>query len=144
MNNAIETCDSVANIRLANKNDVNSIIILIQGLADHEKHTGSIASKQYIESSFFDTQCPIEIYVIEIKGTIIGMGHIMMFPSTFSGKHQIFLQDFVILKEFRGKGHGREFIKFISRIALERNCKKITWNFFAWNEEAASFYKKLG
>ena len=131
-------------IRLATKQDLEPIMMLIQELANHENYKGDIASKEYIEQSFFDNACPIEIYVIEVEGTVIGMGHLMMFPSTFSGKHQIFLQDFVVSKDCRNKGYGREFIKFISKLALERNCKKITWNFFEWNKEASDFYNKIG
>lgn len=131
-------------IRSARKEDIDSIIELVQELADHEKYTGPIASKEYLVSSFFNEPSPIDIHVIEVDGHIIGMGHTMIFPSTFSGKHQLFLQDFIIREEFRGKGYGKEFIKYISKIALERNCGKITWNFFAWNEPAAGFYKTIG
>ncbi len=130
-------------IRLATPSDTNAIVSLIRELADTENHTGPIASPEHIEQSFFGPSSPIHIYVMEHENQIVGMAHLMVYPSTFTNKHQAILQDFVIAQSHRGQGLGRKFMQFLSELALEKNYRKIDWLFLKDNEPAAEFYKKI-
>lgn len=131
-------------IRLAKKGDIYDVLVLTQQLADSENYPEPIATKEFIENSLFKKQSPISVYLIEDVGRVVGMGHVIVFPSTFSGRNYMFLQDFVVHKDFRNKGYGKKFIKFLCELAIKNNCKKITWNFLTWNTGAAEFYKKVG
>ena len=64
--------------------------------------------------------------------------------STFLGKAGIYLEDLFVLPEFRGRGHGKNLLKILSRIAVERGCGRVEWCCLDWNKPSIDFYKSFG
>ena len=64
--------------------------------------------------------------------------------STFLGRPGIYLEDLFVKEEARGNGFGREFLKYLARLAKERNCGRLEWWVLDWNESAIKFYESLG
>mgnify|MGYP003299658131 CR=1 FL=1 len=57
---------------------------------------------------------------------------------------EIFLSDFVIFPEFRGKGYGKALPQKLAAIAVERGCGRLEWWCLDWNRPSIDFYKSLG
>lgn len=131
------------NIRAMTKKDIPAIRALTKEISEHEKFEGFDVPESYFEENFLGDNRYNDIYVIEIDKKVIGMGHTVKMPSTYIGSHEIFLRDFVITKNHRGKGYGRAFIKFLCQLAKDTDCKKVHWTVFDWNEEALNLYSKV-
>ena len=44
----------------------------------------------------------------------------------------------------RRRGHGRELLRAVARLAVERGCGRFEWSVLDWNAPAIAFYRSLG
>jgi RimJ/RimL family protein N-acetyltransferase len=44
----------------------------------------------------------------------------------------------------RGKGFGKSMLKYLAKLAVERDCGRLEWACLDWNEPSICFYKGLG
>ena len=64
--------------------------------------------------------------------------------STFLAQPGIYLEDLFVLPTTRRRGHGRDLLRAVARLAVERGCGRFEWSVLHWNEPAIRFYKALG
>lgn len=72
----------------------------------------------------------------DVNGRLVGMGRAIS-----DGVSDAYIQDVVVLKEFRGKGIGMEIISTLTRLCLE---KKILWIGLVAEPRTETFYERLG
>lgn len=72
----------------------------------------------------------------KLDGQIIGMGRVIS-----DGFSDAYIQDVVVLKEYRGLGIGRELIKRLTQFCLDR---KISWIGLIAEPGTQGFYEDLG
>ncbi len=136
---------SKLNIRKAKREDVNTILGFIKGLAEYEKLSDEVtATEEQLTKTLF----------VENRGAECAIGFVNEKPvafaiyfhnySTFLGKYGLYLEDLFVKPEERGKGYGTEMLKYLARIAIERNCGRFEWSVLDWNKPAIDFYKGLG
>lgn len=130
-------------IRKITKADIPAIRALTKELAEHEKFESFDVPESYFEKNFLGENKYADVYAMDIDGDVVGMGHTIKLANTYMGSYEIFLRDFIVTKEHRGQGYGREFIKFVCQLAKDTDCKKIHWTVFSWNEEALNLYSKI-
>jgi GNAT superfamily N-acetyltransferase len=63
--------------------------------------------------------------------------------STFQGRG-LFLEDFYVRPEFRGKKIGDSLLARVADIALRENCFGIMLNVLNWNQPAINFFRNRG
>lgn len=85
----------------------------------------------------------LEVALAEYQGKPIGLGLFYTLASGFSGKTSMFLNIFYVEEELRFLGAGREIIKYLSQICLDRNYERMEWLCLDWNEPSIKFYKSL-
>lgn len=132
-------------IKHATKDDLQIIYSFIKGLADHVNLSHEVtASADDLKKYIFDQDGFVEVLIGYYESQPVSF--IIFYPSfsTFIGKPGIHIEDFYIKSEFRGIGIGKEIFKYLSNLALSRNCGKIEWYAAEWNENALRFYKKMG
>jgi GNAT superfamily N-acetyltransferase len=56
----------------------------------------------------------------------------------------MYLEDLFVLPEKRGRGYGKALLKYVARLAVERNCGRMEWICLDWNESALSIYRSMG
>jgi ribosomal protein S18 acetylase RimI-like enzyme len=78
-----------------------------------------------------------------INNQIVGMVICFVNFSTFKAKPYLNIQDFIIFKEFRGIGIGKELMRRCIYIARKRDYCKITLEVRDDNLLAMKFYKNL-
>ena len=131
-------------IREAVEEDVSLILELIKDLAEYEIRLKEvIATEESLRQSLFlDNKA--KVLIGEVQGIPVGFAIYFYNFSSFKGRAGLYIQDLFIKPQFRNNGYGKEMLKILAGIAEENNCVRFQWNCLNWNEEAMSFYKKIG
>jgi len=82
--------------------------------------------------------------MVECDGRPIGYALYYYKYSSYRGGLILYMEDLYVKPEFRGSGVGEEILTKIINIATERNCLKLQWMAFTWNQLAIDFYHKFG
>lgn len=129
-------------IRRAEEKDCKRILELVKELAVYEKAPNevTVTLNHFIESGFGPN--PIWwAFVAEVDGVIQGFALYYIRFSTWKGQ-RLYLEDFLVTEEMRGKGIGKLLFEKILQEAKEKNLNGVQWQVLEWNEPAINFYKK--
>ena len=131
-------------IRQAKENDVKLILQFIKGLGEYEKLGHEVvATEEKLYKTLFQ-QKMAEVIIGEYNGNPVGFALFFHNYSTFLGQAGIYLEDLYILPEMRGNGFGKSMLKYLAKLAVERDCGRLEWACLDWNEPSICFYKGLG
>ena len=128
------------NIRTAKIDDIPQIHALVCELAAFEKASSEVTTtpKSYIKDFNDNT---FECLVAEEQNIIVGIALYYFTFSTWKGK-MIYLEDFVVLPDQRGKGIGQLLFNALIKEAKNQKINRIKWQVLDWNQSAIDFYKK--
>ena len=131
-------------IRKATKNDMPSVLELIQELATFEKEPDAVVVTvaDLVRDGFSENPL-FQCFVAEVDGKIIGMALFYYRYSTWKGK-TIHLEDLIVKENKRGTGAGFALYKEIIKQGKAENVRRIEWNVLDWNTPAIDFYEKSG
>ena len=131
-------------IRKATKNDMPSVLELIQELATFEKEPDAVVVTvdDLIRDGFSENPL-FQCFVADVDGEIIGMALYYYRYSTWKGK-TIHLEDLIVKENKRGTGAGFALYKEIIKQGKAENVRRIEWNVLDWNTPAIDFYEKSG
>jgi len=134
----------VMKIRIANIGDLDSIYDFIISLAKFENLLDLVTlTKEKLKYSLFEMhQAEVIIGEVDLKPVAFALYYFNY--STFLGKANLFLEDLYVNADYRGLGYGKMMLKFIAKIALDRNCERVDWLCLDWNTKAIDFYQQLG
>lgn len=130
------------NIRKAVREDCARILELVKELAVYEKAPNEVTvTLEHFEQSGFGSRPVWWAFVAEINGEIHGFALFYIRFSTWRGQ-RLYLEDFYVSEEHRGKGLGKLLFDRIIKEAQRRKLNGIQWQVLEWNEPAINFYKK--
>ena len=131
-------------IRKATKNDMPSVLELIQELATFEKEPDAVVvTVDDLVRDGFSENPLFQCFVAEVDNEIIGMALYYYRFSTWKGK-TIHLEDLIVRESKRGTGAGFALYKEIIKQGKAENVRRIEWNVLDWNTPAIDFYEKSG
>ena len=131
-------------IRKATKNDMPSVLELIQELAIFEKEPDAVVvTVDDLVRDGFSENPLFQCFVAEEENEIIGMALYYYRYSTWKGK-TIHLEDLIVKENKRGTGAGFALYKEIIKQGKAENVRRIEWNVLDWNTPAIDFYEKSG
>ena len=131
-------------IRKATKNDMPSVLELIQELAIFEKEPDAVVvTVDDLVRDGFSENPLFQCFVAEVENEIIGMALYYYRYSTWKGK-TIHLEDLIVKESKRGTGAGFALYKEIIKQGKAENVRRIEWNVLDWNTPAINFYEKSG
>ncbi|KAF3006055.1 hypothetical protein E8E13_010904 [Curvularia kusanoi] len=144
-----------ATIRHATREDVPTILGLIQELADYEKASSSVHAT--VDSltrtlSHADPSDPSNpdafskgfaktLLVTDPDGVVAGMALYFYNYSTWTGVPGIYLEDLFVKEAYRKKGYGVLLLKSLAKEVLRVDGKRLEWSCLDWNEPSLRFYQ---
>lgn len=136
-------------IREATAADVPHLVWLVKQLAEYEKlENQMVATEELFKRNGFGEYSYYKALLAQTEEEIgyryIGFALYFFTFSTFLGKPTLYLEDLFVLPEFRGRGVGKQLLKQLAQIAVQRECGRMEWSVLNWNESAIHFYVELG
>jgi GNAT superfamily N-acetyltransferase len=132
-------------IKKATKKDASVILTFIRELAQYEKLLHEVkADEKLLLKTMFGKKRYAECIIAYLDKKPIGFALYFFNFSTFLGKPGIYLEDLYIRKEHRGKGYGKELLKYLARLARKKEMERVDWWVLDWNKNSIDFYNKIG
>ena len=129
-------------IRKGLKNDLPAVLNLIKELADYEKSLKEVTiTLKDLEKDGFGKHPWYWFLIAEKNKIIIGLSFYWIRYSTWKGKF-LFLEDFIIKKEYRRSGIGSELFEATIKECHKLKLNGMIWQVLDWNTPAIDFYKK--
>ena len=131
-------------IRAARPDEAGVVLDLIRQLAVYERcENDVVADEATLRQSLF-VERSAEVVFAEEDGIVVGFALFFHNFSTFVGRKGMYLEDLFVIPEKRGLGYGKALLKYVARIAVERNCGRMEWICLDWNESALEIYRSIG
>lgn len=137
--------DSLPAVRKATPADAESILSLVDALAEYERLAppDAEAKKRLIRDMF--TEPPrLNAYLAELDGKPAGYAFVFETYSSFLALPTLYLEDLFVLPEYRSKKAGYALFAAMVKEAYTRGCGRMEWTVLDWNQLAIDFYKRLG
>jgi GNAT superfamily N-acetyltransferase len=132
-------------IRAATKADVPVVLSFIKKLADYERLSHEVvATEELLRETLFGRRRTAEVAIGYFKRVPVGFVLFFHNFSTFLGRPGIYIEDLFVDEAFRRRGFGGALLRYVAKLAVERNCGRLEWSVLDWNEPAIGFYKSLG
>ncbi len=132
-------------IRAATRADVPQILAFIRALAAYEREPDAvIATEDGLLRDGFGPNPYYYSLIAECDGAPAGFALYFFNYSTWLGRPGIYLEDLFVLPEFRGLGIGKNLLKQVAAVALEKDCRRLQWEVLDWNTPAIDFYRAMG
>jgi GNAT superfamily N-acetyltransferase len=134
-------------IRRSAPADVPALHALIRELARYEKlEHEHVGSEEKLGEHLFGPRPYCEALVAEPDGggPVVGFALFFHNYSTFLSQPGVYLEDLFVLPSERRRGYGRELLRAVAKLAVERGCGRFEWAVLHWNEPAIRFYESLG
>lgn len=131
-------------IRPARPEEAGLVLEFIKKLAVYEKCFDEVvADVPTIHHSLF-VEKAAEVVFAEEDGEVVGFALFFHNFSTFVGRKGLYLEDLFVLPEKRGRGYGKALLKYLAKLAVERNCGRMEWICLDWNQSALKVYRSIG
>jgi GNAT superfamily N-acetyltransferase len=132
-------------IKPASESDVPIILSFINKLAEYERLSHEVtATEEVLRNNLFNGSNNAEAILCYENNIPVGFALFFHNFSTFLGKKGLYLEDLYVLPEYRSKGIGKKMLRYLAKLAVERNCGRFEWSVLDWNEPAIKFYRNLG
>ncbi|MBN9387797.1 MAG: GNAT family N-acetyltransferase [Chloroflexi bacterium] len=136
---------SPVTIRQAQKEDVETVLNLIDALADYESLPRPEAdARARLAEHGFGPRPRFEVFLAELDGKAIGYTISFETYSSFLARPTFYLEDLFVLPEYRKIRAGLALFKNCVRLARQRECGRMEWQVLDWNVNSIRFYEQLG
>jgi GNAT superfamily N-acetyltransferase len=92
---------------------------------------------------FFDAYEPMNAFVAEHDGKLVGLVHYIFHRTTTSIAPTCYLQDLFTTESTRGQGIGRKLINAVYEQAAQAGSARVYWLTHETNETAIKLYEKV-
>ena len=133
-------------VRPVRPDDVPAVLQLVQELADHEKSLpeARMTTEQLHGALFGDSPALFGHVGVGDDGAVVGFALWFLTFSTWRGTHGVHLEDLYVSPSHRGTGRGRELLRTLAAICVERGYARLEWSVLDWNTPALEFYRAAG
>ncbi|HUM13649.1 MAG TPA: GNAT family N-acetyltransferase [Myxococcaceae bacterium] len=132
-------------LRPATRDDVPLILSLIRELATYERDAQAVvATEEALLRDGFGERPLFRVTLAEWDGTPVGFAFWFFAYSTWRAQPTLYLEDLFVRPEARGRGIGKELMRFLARTALDEGCGRFVWQVLDWNSPSIEFYESLG
>ena len=133
------------NIRPAKRDEVATLVGFIHDLATFEREPDAVEVDEQLLAEALFTPAPVVFAnVADDAGTVLGATIYFRNFSTWTGRLGIYLEDFYVRPEARGRGVGTALLAALADEARAHGYTRIDWSVLDWNENALRFYRSVG
>jgi GNAT superfamily N-acetyltransferase len=132
-------------VRPIRPGDVPAAVGLVRELAEYEKaaHEVRLTEEQLSTALFGDA--PALFGHVALDGEhVVGTALWFLNFSTWRGTHGIHLEDLYVQPGHRGKGLGRELLRTLAELCVQRGYSRLEWSVLDWNTPSIDFYRGAG
>ena len=137
-------------VREIHPGDVPAVVGLVRELADYEKalHEVRLTEEQLAAALFGDSPALFGHVAVADDGArpgvVVGTALWFLNFSTWRGTHGIYLEDLYVQPQHRGTGLGRELLRTLAEVCVERGYDRLEWSVLDWNTPSIDFYEAAG
>jgi GNAT superfamily N-acetyltransferase len=132
-------------VRPVRPDDVPAVVALVEELADYEKALHEVRlTEEQLTDVLFAPSPALFGHVAEVDGQVAGIALWFLNFSTWRGTHGIYLEDLYVQPQHRGSGLGRELLRTLAAVCVERGYSRLEWSVLDWNTPSIDFYKAAG
>jgi GNAT superfamily N-acetyltransferase len=136
---------SPVTIRQARQEDAETVLTLIDALADYESLPRPTAdARARLTEHGFGLKPRFEVFLAEIDGKAVGYTISFETYSSFLARPTFYLEDLFVLPEYRKLRAGLALFMNCVKLARQRECGRMEWQVLDWNVNAIRFYERLG
>ena len=132
-------------LRPATPADVPAILECIRRLAEYERLAHEcVATETQLRETLFGATPSAEVVLAFAGDEPAGFALWFQSYSTFLARPGLYLEDLFVYPQPRGRGLGRQLLRYLARVAVERDYGRVEWSVLDWNVDAIGFYRSLG
>jgi GNAT superfamily N-acetyltransferase len=132
-------------VREIRPDDVPAVVGLVRELAEYEKAAHEVRlTEEQLTSAMFGDSPALFGHVAVREGVVVGTALWFLNFSTWRGTHGIYLEDLYVQPQHRGTGLGRELLRTLAEVCVERGYDRLEWSVLDWNTPSIDFYKAAG
>lgn len=132
-------------VRPAQPGDGDAVLQMIFTLAkSHDMAQHFVATAADYERELFKPDTVIGALVALVGEQPAGCAVWHRSFSTNRGCETMYLEDLVVLPEFRRKGVGHELLRHVAKLAITKGYPSFYWVVMDWNVGALDLYKRVG
>jgi GNAT superfamily N-acetyltransferase len=133
-------------VRPIRPEDVPAVVGLVRELADYERALSEVrlTEDQLRECLFGASPALFGHVAVDEDGGVVGIALWFLNFSTWRGTHGIYLEDLFVQPRHRGRGLGRELLRTLAAVCVERGYSRLEWSVLDWNTPSIDFYRAAG
>jgi GNAT superfamily N-acetyltransferase len=132
-------------VRPIRPDDVPAVVGLVRELAEYEKAAHEVRlTEAQLHESLFGAAPALFGHVAEVNGDVVGTALWFLNFSTWRGTHGVYLEDLYVQPAHRGTGLGKELLRTLAELCVERGWSRLEWSVLDWNTPSIDFYKAAG
>ena len=133
-------------VRPVRPDDVPAVVGLVRELAEYEKaaHEVRLTEEQLRTALFGESPALFGHVALGPGGTVVGTALWFLNFSTWRGTHGIYLEDLYVQPQHRGSGLGRELLRTLADVCVQRGYRRLEWSVLDWNTPSIDFYRAAG
>ncbi|MDK3258626.1 GNAT family N-acetyltransferase [Blastococcus capsensis] len=129
-------------VRPVRPDDVPAVIGLVRELAEYEKALHEVRlTEEQLTSCLFGDSPALFGHVAEHQGSVVGVALWFLNFSTWRGTHGVYLEDLYVQPQHRGTGLGRELLRTLAQVCVDRGYSRLEWSVLDWNTPSIEFYR---
>ncbi|MGC3981893.1 MAG: GNAT family N-acetyltransferase [Steroidobacteraceae bacterium] len=132
-------------IRKASPTDLAQLYILLRDKAEFDGMLAALTASEAELGAILSSHSPgCEFAVADMDGVLVGFVSYYSVFSTYAARPGLWMDDLFVDERFRGRGIGKELLKFVAAEAARRNCCKLEWSLLTSNSRGIAFYEREG
>ena len=137
-------------IRPVRADDVPAVVGLVRELAEYEEalDEARMTEGQLHGALFGDSPALFGHVAVSddgvAPGRVVGTALWFLTFSTWRGTHGVHLEDLYVQPQHRGSGLGRELLRTLAGVCVQRGYSRLEWSVLDWNTPSIEFYRAAG
>ena len=132
-------------VRPIRPEDVRAVVGLVRELADYEQALDEVRlTEEQLAESLFGERPALFGHVAVADDEVVGMALWFLNFSTWRGTHGVYLEDLYVRPGHRGSGLGRELLRTLAELCVQRGWSRLEWSVLDWNTPSIDFYRAAG